>query len=182
MLAAHDAANVAVISFAFFNGLGTAATMMSSVSKYFHARARHRVGPGVRLYRATPSPNPSGIYRHVFTVSAIHIFYATVCALGAAFIYTSIPRRRPSPSKRSSFRLLLLPPRAMRSENPPNPPNASPRDTRALYHTFTHHAHFLSSETPHHQPFTPLSCPVLSVPSPLRDSHSNHNRSASSIY
>jgi len=94
-LGSPDAAvNVAVISFAFFNGLGTGAIPMLIGVEIFpqHARAT-ALGLACALYWAYVFVESFAydLALNVFTVSAIHVFYATVCALGAAFVHSSIP-------------------------------------------------------------------------------------------
>ena len=150
------------------------------------ARARHRVGPGVRpllglrlrrilgatTWRSTSSPYPPSTS-------------STPPSAPSAPLSSTppSPRRRPNPSKRSSR---CSPPRA--SASAPKPPRPRPekihqihqtrrlRVTPALlYHTSTHHAHFLSSEIPPPptiHTFRPV--PSRPVPSPAGRLDWNH--------
>ena len=126
-----DAVNVAVISFAFFNGLGTAAIPMLIGVEIFpqHARAT-ALGLACALYWAYVFVESFAydLALDVFTVSAIHIFYATVCALGTAFIYTSIPE---TATKSIEEVVEMFASSCASAAAPPPPPRARKKSTKS---------------------------------------------------
>ena len=126
-----DAVNIAVISFAFFNGLGTAAIPMLIGVEIFpqHARAT-ALGLACALYWAYVFVESFAydLALDVFTVSAIHIFYATVCALGTAFIYTSIPE---TATKSIEEVVEMFASSRASASAPPPPPRARKKSTKS---------------------------------------------------
>jgi MFS family permease len=91
---ARDALNVAVISFAFFFGLGMAATPMLMTVELFPQHARGTaISLTLALYWSYVFVETFAyeIALDAFGASAIHIGFAAVCAAGAIYVKYFVP-------------------------------------------------------------------------------------------